>query len=350
MSNSNTIHVIIINWNGINDTIECIRSIRSQKNILPKIHLWDNNSENDEIKRLQEELGDENINYYPSESNLGFTHASNELISTIINEETNIAPEYIVMINNDTILEPYCLSNLLTFSMTHRGDVISTKMLQYGQRNVVDNLGHKMLRTGEIVPALKTGDLTSNRTNFGACGGGVLISIRCLKDLGAFDPYFNTGYEDAEFGLRAMIYGYKTLHCDSAIIYHKGGNSIKKIFDDKYAIKVQKDILFTMCKLYPAPLLFIILPFSLVRNLIMGCFSMLLGRFNYLKILFKATFEFLAKDIKTALEARKRLNPRKKAINSVELFSMQGSSLIFDLKRAFKYLVLRKKSSLDQYR
>jgi len=336
LSNSNTLHIIIVNWNGLNDTLECLNSIKNQVDILPVIHLWDNNSENNELSRIKETFGYENIHYYPSETNLGFTQASNKLIQSILKKNQDSNLDYVALVNNDTILNKDCMSNLLDFARTHKGDVISCKMLQYNERNVVDNLGHKMLRTGEIVPALDHRDIDGEHTNFGSCGGGTLISTRCIEDLGFFDSYFNTGYEDAEFGLRAKLYGYKTLYCDSAIIYHKGGNSIKKIYNEEYAIKVQKDILFTICKLYPTPLLILILPFSILRNLFMGCLSVLLGKINYLKILLKASYQFITKDIKIALAARKRLKSKKKTINSLQLFSMQRSSLIFDGKDTFR--------------
>ena len=52
-----------------------------------------------------------------------------------------------------------------------------------------------------------------------------------LHDIGIFDEFFSTGYEDAELGLRAMLAGYRQIFAPGAVVRHQIGASIDKIRD-----------------------------------------------------------------------------------------------------------------------
>jgi GT2 family glycosyltransferase len=43
-----SVHVVILNWNGLDDTLECLASLRKQNYPALKIHVVDNGSVKDE--------------------------------------------------------------------------------------------------------------------------------------------------------------------------------------------------------------------------------------------------------------------------------------------------------------
>lgn len=344
-----SIPCIVINWNGYHNTVECLEALLTQKEVKANIHVLDNNSSDQEYERLQARFGDKGINFHYSDVNIGFTRGCNLLIQKLFDKWQKSDVKYVFLINNDAVPSLNCLKALKSHIDMNKVDLVSCKMLDYYRRTIIDNLGHKMLRSGEIVP-IKSESTINEYSNFGPCAGAGLYSVTCLREIGLFDEYFNTGYEDAELGFRAKLTQCKVSFAPKALVYHKGGGSIKKVFNENYSIKNQKNILYTIVKLYPGPLLFIMLPFIILRQLTAILISFLFLKFNYSKILFVSYRWFFLEDFRRAIRSRKEFKRERIIISSLSLFKSQFSALIFDIKRAYRYLVKRNKSSLDQYR
>ena len=167
-----------------------------------------------------------------------------------------------------------------------------------------------------------------------------------LKEIGGFDEYFTTGYEDAELGLRAFMEGYKLRHSENAVVFHKGGSTIRKVFNASFAIKEQKNILYTILKLYPAPTLLFLFPLYLLRNLIIIITSLLFFKIRISTIMTKATFHFILSDFRIAIKKRKIINNLN---NNFKLIRSFNSVLKYDLIRMKRFLINREKSALESY-
>ena len=142
--------------------------------------------------------------------------------------------QYIALLNNDTHLDPDWLKNLAESAQRNQADIIGSKIINYYKQDTLDNVGHTLLNTGEVMP-IGAGEpaarYTTCRENWGVSAGACLYSTRMLENIGLFDPYFQTGYEDAELGVRAKILGYKCVFEPTAVVYHKVSQSVKKIRD-----------------------------------------------------------------------------------------------------------------------
>ena len=357
MLSSNSVPIIIINWNGIEDTIECIESLqRMAVKTKFTIHLWDNSSEPNEIEKLLKfSKKIENTRLYLAPANIGFAKANNEVFEQIQANNDEI-PSYVILLNNDTIVSRTWLDDIYTYAINNKADVVSSVMIDYYDRKTIDNLGHDLLSTGEIIPIgnkknvsiLKKLELqNSHFQNFGACGGAAIYKTAMLNSIGFFDPYFETGYEDAELGLRAKLAGYSCLISTNARVFHKGGSSITKVFNENYAITIQKNILYSFVKNYPLFLLLWTVFILLIRNSLLCIASILSIRIIFIRIIVKSWFQFLKQDLIPALKSR-RISLSK--ISSYKLWLAQRSFLFFDLKRILNYLILRSKSSFEIYR
>ena len=181
-------------------------------------------------------------------------------------------------------------------------------MINYFDRRVIDNLGHFMLNTGEILP-LGHKQLHQKYTevfeNLGACGGAVLYRVSMLQEIGFFDRYFDTGYEDAELGLRGKLLGYKCILCPEAIVYHKVSQSIKKIRNNRYLQQIQRNIFYTYIKLMPNRFLLFNSMFLLMKYLMWFFFGLFSFQWHLIRLHSVALIGFIREDLPLALASRK---------------------------------------------
>lgn len=351
-SKHNVIPVFILNWNGIEDTIECMNSVLELDHNHYVIVLMDNGSENNEGDRLFQEFGMiTHVEFIQFEKNLGFCNAHIEAYDII---KTEIADfNFIALLNNDTTVSDTWLKDLEELAEHSGAGIVASKMIQYDNRNKMDNAGHWMLNTGEIMPVGHNRPIEEYnivKQNLGACGGGCLYRVSMIEDIGFFDPRFTTGYEDAEFGLRAVIAGYKSLFCPTAIVYHKMGNSITKIFNIEYSIMIHSSILYSYFKNVPTFLILITIPSFIVKYLAMAIINIAFRRRDYQTVMLKS----LTNTWKSRNEIKvKREQQSKKKLRRAGILSLRGKMtffLRFDIQRFWNLIVKKRKGSIDTYK
>ena len=135
---SPTIPIIILNWNGIEDTLECGESLMKQSHPDFIVYLVDNGSDERNVRLLCE-----HFNHHPkirlifNEKNLGFTRGNNAVLRSILTEKT--PPKYVALLNNDTAVEPDWLSQLVRCAEASGAGMVSSKMVNYYDRSRMDN-------------------------------------------------------------------------------------------------------------------------------------------------------------------------------------------------------------------
>ena len=344
------IPIIILNWNGINDTIECVESVLNLKEVLFQVYLVDNNSADGSQEILKNKYEScQQIKLIFNKENFGFTKGNNRVLKVILSQSTY--SQYIALLNNDTVVDPYWLSNLYSSALQYRASIISSKMINYFDRNTMDNAGHQMLNTGEILPIGHGHSIHQFEAvfeNMGACAGAGLYSTKMLSEIGLFDEYFSTGYEDAELGVRAVMTGHKCIYEPSAIVYHKMGQSIKKVFNEAYAIDMQRKISYAYFKLMPSGNILINFPFYIIRLLFILLILGLLFRFKQAKIVLKSIRDILITELPHIRQARSKfLN--KISISTFSITKKQTFFLKNHIDRLFYFFSKNRQSALDVY-
>lgn len=342
--------VVIVNWNGYHDTVECIDSVFETTEVHWEIHLIDNGSDNKEGVELEERYrSNDRVIIYQSKKNLGFGGANNYILQSLLDVEEY---RFIALLNNDTTVHPEWLQKMVKGAIKEDAQMISAKMLNYYDRTRIDNLGHQMLNTGEIIP-IAHGESAEvyqkSFSNLGSCAGATLYSTEMLREIGVFDSFFNTGYEDAELGLRATLAGYRSVLIPEAIIYHKGGQSIRKIFDKKYAKSIQVSIWYTYFKLMPTGAILISMPFIFVKIALLTFINILFLRRSYLQIQWSAISETVFKHRREIQKKRIDFYRSINTIDSWQILLRQRFFLWYDLKRFYHIFIKGQKSALDQY-
>ncbi len=339
------IPIIILNWNGLEDTIECMTSILCIDNIPIEIILVDNGSKAEEQKSLTELYGQHpEINLVLNDKNKGFTLGNDDIVQQILRREE--VPPYIALLNNDTVVVTDWIKSLVETAEEYKGDIISSKMVNYYDRRVIDNLGHFMLNTGEILPyghRDKKENYNEVLENLGACGGAVLYRTSMIQEIGFFDLYFDTGYEDAELGLRAKLLGYNCIMDPKAVVYHKVSRSINKIRDDAYLQHIQTNIFYTYLKLMPRSFLLVNMVFVIAKYFMWFVFGVFTLQLKLIRLHTKTLYLFFKQDLKLAREGRSVFYGRfKKRIEQVDMSKLDiRFFFITDIKRLLFHINAR---------
>lgn len=343
--------ILIINYNGYADTLLAVDSCLNQSIANCRVYLIDNASTNLEGDKLAAFYANQpRVRIIQSAENLGFGKACNLLLS-IAKKELNF--DFVALLNNDAIADRHWLANLLNCAADTGVDMVASKMLQMANPVKLDNAGHLFLNTAEIIPiGYDEAEKLYNKRfeNMGPCAGAALYSSKMIENIGFFDPYFFVGYEDAELGLRGIVAGYCSVFEPKAIVLHKMGESIKKIFDFKYSKRIQTDIYYSYFKLMPNAFLWFNFPFMVFKYLTVLLMNLLFFRFKFLKVLLAASFDSIFKERRMILKARADFY--KKPINPISFWHLQQKSVFFlwfDIKRFWKYIILRKKMQFEKY-
>lgn len=298
--------VIVLNWNGFEDTRKCIQSLLVQTHNDFKILLMDNNSSEAEQKKLIAlAKTSERIELHLFDKNYGFCKAHIRIVDEQLLTKKY---DYITLLNNDAVADPDWLKNMIACAKESKADMVASKMVCMHNPDIIDNLGHYMLSTGEILP-LKSGENANEdiprQEVFGPCGGAALYSSQMLKKIGFYDPFFETGYEDAEFGARACMVGYKCILEPDALVQHKGSVSIKKVKNHDYIVKMVVNIYYTCFKLMPWQNLLKIMPILIVKMLAITVIGILFFRPRIVTGHYVAIWQVLGRYRKDFLTARK---------------------------------------------
>ena len=101
-----TIGVVLVNWNGGEFTIPCVKSLYAGTLKPDQVVVIDNASQDGSPKKILEECP--GIKIIINESNRGFSGANNQGIEYLL--ENNF--DYIWILNNDTVVAADCLQIL----------------------------------------------------------------------------------------------------------------------------------------------------------------------------------------------------------------------------------------------
>lgn len=225
----NRVVIIILNWNGIDDTLSCLESVQKQTEKDYSILVIDNGS-NDNSKELLKKYQKEHKNTHVvlNKKNSGFAGGVNIGIKWAIENKF----EYFALFNNDAVADKYWLHNLV-IAIQPNNIGIATGLLLRRDGKTIDTTGDWYSIWGLPFPRNRN-DLTKIAPDkpelvFGATGGASLYKTAMIKEIGLFDEDFFAYYEDVDISFRAQLAGWKIKYTPNAIAYHEQGASSNKI-------------------------------------------------------------------------------------------------------------------------
>lgn len=224
----NRLAIIVLNWNGSQDTIRCVDSLLLQTTP-SSVVLVDNGSKAGSFEALDTYAGSKDqVTVLRNKKNLGFAGGVNTGISYAIKHSY----EYVALLNNDAVAKKTWAAELLSeLEARPEVSVITGLLLNESGKNI-DSTGEQYSTWGMPFPRNR-GDKTSKAPEsgyiFGATGGATLYRTSLFKEIGLFDESFFAYYEDVDISFRAQLAGHKVYYTNKAIAYHKQGATSKKI-------------------------------------------------------------------------------------------------------------------------
>ncbi len=350
METTQPIPVIVLNWNGIEDTEQCIEQLIHQSYRQLEIFLVDNGSDPENVARLHQiKEKHPEIELMLFDKNFGFTKAHNIVLEQLLS--THADSPYILLLNNDAFAELQWATELIQTAKSTGADMVASKMINYYNSDELDNVGHRFLNTAEIIPEGRGEEPDSFQDpidNVGACAGAALYSTTMLNAIGVFDTYFETGYEDAELGVRASILGYKSVLAPNAIVHHKISKSVAKIRDFNYVLKTQLNIFYTYFKLMPAGVIALNLPFLIIKYGIVLLLNLIFGRWFFFRVLWKSIYLSLTSERKRIKFARKAFFNKYTPISTMGILKKMEFFLWFDIQRFYKHMIRGEKTQFEK--
>src|ERR1700733_11962673 len=108
-----SVYCIVVNWNGWADTLRCLESFEANFYDNVQLIVVDNGSPDDSVSRLRSEFP--NLEIIESKVNLGFGSGNNLGIRYALQSNA----KYVWLLNNDTIIQPNTLAELVSHAESH---------------------------------------------------------------------------------------------------------------------------------------------------------------------------------------------------------------------------------------
>jgi GT2 family glycosyltransferase len=217
--------VVLPTWNGLQHLKLCLPSLTSQSFADFEIIVVDNGSGDGtrDYLRRHHPL----IKVIGFESNRGFSPAVNAGIR-------QAQGKYIVLLNNDTQVDPQWLQELVHAAETNEHvDCFASKILRLEDPLLLDSAGDAYDRRGmawNIGRGHRDGpSFNKPKSVFSVCAAASLYRRRFFEEVGLFDEDFFAFYEDVDLGFRGQLMKRQCLYVPTAIVHHQGGGTFRHL-------------------------------------------------------------------------------------------------------------------------
>ena len=274
-----SVAIIILNWNGWKDTLQCLQSIYRTTYDAFRVVLVDNGSSDESIAKFREycrgeveigplvissgtqarqrhlleitrsnaetssdsiktavgSLSRDDLVLIMNESNYGFSKGCNIGMRFSLSV---LDVDYILLLNNDTIVASDFLDELVKVGDSDkRIGILGPKILYYdyrGRNDVIWFAGGVIKPWREQffchvgVEEIDVGQFDSGGDTEWFSGAAMLIKKELAKTA-LLNPVYKFGMEDVEYCLKARKLGYRVVYVPSAKIWHKVSVSWRKL-------------------------------------------------------------------------------------------------------------------------
>lgn len=222
------VYIIVLNWNGWQDTLSCVESCRALQWPNFRILVVDNGSTDGSEEILRRHLADEEI--IQTGANLGFSGGNNVGIRHAL--ESNA--DYVWLLNNDAEVAPETLSRLVEAMESDPAIAMSgSKIYLHHDRQRLNFAGgtwdkgrlrFRLLGANQ----LDRGQFDEQCEGRVLSGCSLLVSARAVRDIGLMEESYFLYWEDTEWCVRAHRLGKKTLFVPESHVWHKVSASTRK--------------------------------------------------------------------------------------------------------------------------
>jgi GT2 family glycosyltransferase len=237
-SGSPFVVIVLLNYSRWRETVGCIRSLERCSYANSQILIIDNGSPDDSEQMLRDSLPQYRI--LQTGSNLGYTGG----INFSLREARKMGPEYILVLNNDTEVEPDFLDQLIdAMRMNPSAACAGGTIYCFHDKSRVWYAGGELIRWRGLAVHSEKGRrldrslLGENRCVTFVTGCMILFRSSCLDAIGPEDERFFMYLDDIELSHRIGAKGYPLLYVPRSIIYHKVEDEEESTFKLYYSAR-----------------------------------------------------------------------------------------------------------------
>jgi GT2 family glycosyltransferase len=273
--------IIILNWNGWEDTIECLESLYQINYLNYDVIVVDNGSEDFSLAKINEycsgtlkiesdfydyqssnkpikifeydaEKIDENINeiknpdlkanqkltLIKTSKNYGFAGGNNFGIKFAIK---HLNADYILLLNNDTVVDTDFLKELIEVAESDDNiGFVGPKTYYYNNKNLIQTTGGCRIDLYRAEPMhvdleeYDHGQYDKEIDIDYISGSGLLCKREVIEKIGLMDEAHFMYWEETDWCFRGAKYGYKSIYAYKSKIWHKVGKSSQTPFKIYY--------------------------------------------------------------------------------------------------------------------
>ncbi len=212
--------VVVLNWNQEEDTTDCLVSLRAVTNVPLRVMVVDNGSHPESVDRLEQRFRE--ALFIRLRENKGFAAGNNIGIERALEEGAS----HIMLLNNDTLVEPAFLRPLLNGLNSHEAGVVGPKIYYYPDATrlwfaggVIDWRTGRLWHLGANEPDEGQWDKPREVDYITACC--LLAPAKVFQEIGGLDERYFIYFEETDWNLRARARGYRCRYLPDARIYHK---------------------------------------------------------------------------------------------------------------------------------
>jgi GT2 family glycosyltransferase len=304
-------YVVLVNWNGWEDTIECLESLLRLDHPDVRIVVCDNGSTDGSLERLEAwasgsidavvprdhplrehsfppvpkpvpcvrigrsvvEVGDVDaaghgrVVLLDAGGNRGYAGGTNLALRFV---RACGDAGFVWLLNNDTVVHPGALSELVEkLSAEPMSGICGSTVLHYSFPGTIQALGgfaynpwlgtsRRLHERERASRAVEVDERDVKRQMYGVYGASALVTARFLEEVGPMCESYFLYFEEQDWALRARRRGFEVAFAARSIVYHKEGRSTggsavegKSRLSDYHSVKSR--MLFTR-KHYPQAL------------------------------------------------------------------------------------------------
>lgn len=236
------IFVIILNFSSGQAILDCLKSLQKVKsdNRLEML-VVDNKSSDGSLTLIKKDFPE--VKVIENEKNLGFAEGNNVGIRYALKK----GADYVMLLNNDTVIEKNCLRELLkVVGKDKEIGIVSPKIyfapgFEFHRKRYQKEERGKVIwfAGGEIdwqnilgihrgVDEVDQGQYEEQREIEFATGCCLLVKKEVFGKIGLLDPKYFLYLEDLDFSVRVKKAGFKIVFSPKAIIWHKNLGTTSK--------------------------------------------------------------------------------------------------------------------------
>jgi GT2 family glycosyltransferase len=210
---------VIVNWNGWQDTVECLASLRKQDYSNLQIIVVDNGSTGDSVERIRSGFPEARL--IETGKNIGFPSGCNVGLRAALAGNA----EYVWLLNNDTVCPPDTLRKLVRQAMASpEAGLVGTVLFFAHDPTRVQAWGG-----GRIMPWIAFSTHFYAPTEFGqncyTTFASALARREMLEEVGLLYEGFFMYYDDSDLCLRMQKKRWKIVMAEDTAVLHKEGAS-----------------------------------------------------------------------------------------------------------------------------